>query len=209
MTAKTAEQGTDSITAKTTARDDGFVRVASLDEIAADTGLQITLNDQEYALFRAADKVHCIDNACPHEGAPLAEGSFLDGVVRCPWHDTGFHTCSGCGIDSPGQDVGSYKTLLHGDDVFMRPVTGSSPFANETSPATAAAALPISTPPAAIRRTAAVTAELPVIQVIDETPDVRTFCLDNSAAARRLSMPVALYELPDHHRSQRCGRALR
>ena len=40
-----------------------------------------------------------IDNACPHQGGPLGEGSIETGLLRCPWHGWDFDPLTG---QSPG-----------------------------------------------------------------------------------------------------------
>ncbi len=40
-----------------------------------------------------------IDNACPHQGGPLGEGSIENGLLRCPWHGWDFDPLTG---QSPG-----------------------------------------------------------------------------------------------------------
>jgi len=44
-------------------------------------------------------KIAALDNACPHQGGPLGEGSIENGWLRCPWHGWDFHPSTG---NSPG-----------------------------------------------------------------------------------------------------------
>jgi phenylpropionate dioxygenase-like ring-hydroxylating dioxygenase large terminal subunit len=38
-------------------------------------------------LWRGADgKVHCLDDRCPHRGAPLSQGEMLEGNIACRYH---------------------------------------------------------------------------------------------------------------------------
>jgi pyruvate oxidase len=37
----------------------------------------------------------CLDNACPHQGGPLGEGSIENGWLRCPWHGYDYSPISG------------------------------------------------------------------------------------------------------------------
>jgi len=41
---------------------------------------------------------------CTHYGASLANGSYCDGRVRCPWHGAAFSTRTGDIEDFPGLD---------------------------------------------------------------------------------------------------------
>ena len=69
--------------------------VARLDEVPEDEGVCVELDGRRIALFRDGDAVHAIDNVCPHQGAPLAEGFYEDGVVTCPLHAWEFDVRTG------------------------------------------------------------------------------------------------------------------
>ncbi len=40
-------------------------------------------------------KISALDNACPHQGGPLGEGSIENGMLRCPWHGWDFDPQTG------------------------------------------------------------------------------------------------------------------
>lgn len=42
------------------------------------------------AVFRVGDAVYAVDNACPHEGYPLAQGKLSGCVLTCNWHNFRF-----------------------------------------------------------------------------------------------------------------------
>jgi nitrite reductase/ring-hydroxylating ferredoxin subunit len=63
-----------------------FVPVAATADIPPGKARAYVLGDREIAVFNVAGRFHAIENSCPHQGGPLAEG-FIDGdVVTCPWH---------------------------------------------------------------------------------------------------------------------------
>jgi ferredoxin-NADP reductase/nitrite reductase/ring-hydroxylating ferredoxin subunit len=134
------------------------------------------------ALFRHEGSVLAIDAECPHEGAMLSEGEFKDGVVTCPWHGWTFNACTGCSIAPGGNDVRRYPTREEGGKIFV---------AIEAADAAAGVATKPSAKPAAgaIQRARAVDVVLPVLDVIHETPDVRTFRLDNRDGRFPLDLP--------------------
>jgi nitrite reductase/ring-hydroxylating ferredoxin subunit len=101
-------------------RTDGYLLAAALEDIPATSGLTVELLGNEYALFRQEDGVKCIDSACPHEGASLADGEFKDGIVTCPWHAWTFDACTGCSLDPPGNDVKAYETKVEDGNVFIK-----------------------------------------------------------------------------------------
>jgi ferredoxin-NADP reductase/nitrite reductase/ring-hydroxylating ferredoxin subunit len=153
---------------------DGFVPVIALSELKAGQGRQVTVDGQELALFLDGNTVHAIDNACPHEGAPLAEGDFADGVVTCPWHAWTFNACSGCSLDPQGHQVRRYPTRVDAGKVFVQMALTST-------------AAPASQRTAVSNR--AVEIERTVVEVIDEARDVKTFRLDNSDGAVPFDLP--------------------
>lgn len=181
-------------------RADGFVLAATFDDVPERTGLTVTLQGREYALFRVDSGVKCIDSACPHEGASLADGEINNGVVTCPWHNWTFNACTGCSVDPPGNDVHAYPTLIENGQVFVKLAETATPSAttaavaptqNGTSKVSTAQIMAAARGAATKPKPAArpVEAELPVLEIIEETPDVRTFRLDNRTAKLPFDLP--------------------
>jgi nitrite reductase/ring-hydroxylating ferredoxin subunit len=53
-------------------------------------------NRHQIALFRpSADEVYAVDNRCPHEGYPLAQGRVHGRALVCAWHNFTFDLASG------------------------------------------------------------------------------------------------------------------
>ncbi|MBR8745414.1 Rieske 2Fe-2S domain-containing protein [Nocardiopsis sp. MG754419] len=50
---------------------------------------------------RTGGTVSVLVGACPHMGAPLAEGELVDGCVRCPWHGSEFRLDGGTVVHGP------------------------------------------------------------------------------------------------------------
>ena len=162
-----AAPGTD--TAAPSRRGDGFVPAVAEHAVAEGTGVSAEIDGHAYALFNVDGTIHAIDGVCPHEGGPLAEGAITNGVVTCPWHGWTFNACTGCSVVPAGHEVGRYETLVENGHVYLKPATSPVP----ATPAHAA--------PARVQPVRSATAALTVIDVRHETPDVRTFRLDNTA----------------------------
>lgn len=161
---------TESAKQATPERADGFVFAAKDEQLTADEGLTVEVADQEYALFRIDGKVVAIDSGCPHEGAPLAQGTIDNGVVTCPWHGWTFNACSGCSIEPAGNDVKNYETKVEDGNILLRVEAGKSAGGSGTTG---------DNRPKPTKLPKPVSAELPVLEVIDETPDTKTFRLEN------------------------------
>lgn len=53
------------------------------------------------AVFRHRDDtVSALENACPHQGGPLADGVIGAGMVVCPLHAHRFRLADGSGVDT-------------------------------------------------------------------------------------------------------------
>ncbi|MEQ8789597.1 MAG: Rieske 2Fe-2S domain-containing protein [Pirellulaceae bacterium] len=169
--------------AATPAEIDGFAFAASDAALTEDEGLTVSVAGRDLALFRHEGSVHAIDAECPHEGAMLAEGEFKDGVVTCPWHGWTFNACSGCSIEPAGNDVRHYATRVVDGKIYVAVEnavhnTGGAGRPRAASPATGGT-----------KRARAVDVSLPLLEVIHETPDVRTFRLDNREGKFPLDLP--------------------
>ncbi len=59
-----------------------------LESSALDEGrvTTVTVGRRSFAVTRHEGTYGCLDNACPHQGGPLGEGSIEGGWLRCPWH---------------------------------------------------------------------------------------------------------------------------
>ena len=60
---------------------------------ATPTKAKAGVND--LVLVRVGDTVHAIHAVCSHAGGPLAEGTFADGCIECPWHGSRFRMTDG------------------------------------------------------------------------------------------------------------------
>jgi nitrite reductase/ring-hydroxylating ferredoxin subunit/uncharacterized membrane protein len=61
----------------------------------------VRAGDTEILLYRDRGQVHALWSTCTHQGGPLAEGTFTDGCVICPWHGSTFRLTDGKVIRGP------------------------------------------------------------------------------------------------------------
>ncbi|MDQ2907952.1 MAG: non-heme iron oxygenase ferredoxin subunit [Candidatus Eremiobacteraeota bacterium] len=72
-----------------------FVAVASTSDISPGEAKAFIVGDREVGVFNVDGTFYAIDNTCPHQGGPLADG-WIDGcVVTCPWHSWAFDLRTG------------------------------------------------------------------------------------------------------------------
>ena len=70
----------------------GVTDLATLPE-ATPTRTKGGIND--LVLVRVGDSVKALHAVCAHAGGPLAEGTFADGCIECPWHGSRFRMFDG------------------------------------------------------------------------------------------------------------------
>ncbi|MBX2804421.1 MAG: Rieske 2Fe-2S domain-containing protein [Hyphomicrobiales bacterium] len=85
----------------------------------------VTARTTSICLVHFRGQWSAMDNHCPHQGAPLGEGSIEKGVdgkcwIRCPWHGWDFDPLAGTppgGHEDSGQKL--YPVELRGEDVYV------------------------------------------------------------------------------------------
>jgi len=60
-----------------------------------------------------------LDNACPHQGGPLGEGSIENGCLRCPWHGWDFDPLTGKPPGGYDDGVPTYPVEVRDDGVYV------------------------------------------------------------------------------------------
>ncbi len=72
-----------------------FVVVARVQDIPAGQARAYAVCGRDIAVFNVAGKFYAIENSCPHQGGPLAEGWIDETIVTCPWHAWCFDVTTG------------------------------------------------------------------------------------------------------------------
>jgi nitrite reductase/ring-hydroxylating ferredoxin subunit len=93
-----------------------FVPVARVGDIPPGQAKAYVVGDLEIAVFNVDGQFHAIENACPHQGGPLADGWIDGNVVTCPWHAWCFDVRDG------RMTLGGYTSV----DAFDVQVEGST-----------------------------------------------------------------------------------
>jgi NAD(P)H-dependent nitrite reductase small subunit len=72
-----------------------FVTVARAADIVPGTAKAVVVADREIALFNVGGTFYALENTCPHQGGPLADGWVEGTQVTCPWHAWTFNLTDG------------------------------------------------------------------------------------------------------------------
>ncbi len=97
----------------------GFVKMASVDEIAPGSAKEVEYDGRIYALFNVDGVISAIDGVCPHQGGPLADGALDGSCVTCPWHAWRFDVRTGQSPLGPKIKQAVYEVRIEGSDVLV------------------------------------------------------------------------------------------
>lgn len=95
------------------------VRAASLAELRQQGRLTVQLDGHTVLLIAEEDRLHAIDNRCPHMGFPLDRGTVCDGILTCHWHHARFDLAGGGTFDQWADDVRAFPAGVEEDDVWV------------------------------------------------------------------------------------------
>ncbi|HEY7522869.1 MAG TPA: Rieske 2Fe-2S domain-containing protein [Candidatus Limnocylindrales bacterium] len=70
-------------------------------ELPEATPTKAKLGINSLVLVRVGDTIHALHETCAHAGGPLAEGTFVDGCIQCPWHGSRFRMSDGHAVRGP------------------------------------------------------------------------------------------------------------
>ena len=94
---------TASLNPHTTEMPDTGVRISlgQVNRIPRGQGRCFSVGRFRIAVFRQRDdSLFALENACPHQGGPLADGVIGAGMVVCPLHAYRFRLADGSGVDT-------------------------------------------------------------------------------------------------------------
>ncbi|XAL99557.1 ferric reductase-like transmembrane domain-containing protein [Phycisphaeraceae bacterium D3-23] len=103
--------------------DDGWVDVASVDEIPMDRAKVVTpaKGCTKVAVFRHGDGLSAVANVCSHQGGPIGEGKVIDGCITCPWHGYQYLPHNGQSPPPYTEKIPTYELRVEGKRVLLNP----------------------------------------------------------------------------------------
>lgn len=90
----------------------------NVDELPEGRVTTVIAGHQGICLTHYQGKFSALDNACPHQGGPLGEGSIENGLLRCPWHGWDYDPCTGK-VPDYDDGVATFLTKIEDDAVFV------------------------------------------------------------------------------------------
>jgi nitrite reductase/ring-hydroxylating ferredoxin subunit len=105
-----------------------FVRVAAASDVPPGTARAYTVGRYDVALFNAGGQFYALENSCPHQGGPIAEGWLEDCEITCPWHGWCFDVRSGKMTLGDFARIARFAVDVRGSDLYV----STEPLAEET-----------------------------------------------------------------------------
>ena len=94
-------------------------KVAEIAEIPEGRVKAVSCGRENICLTHFQGKWAALDNACPHQGGPLGEGSIENGLLRCPWHGWDFDPLTGKPPGGYDDGVATYPLEIRDDGVYI------------------------------------------------------------------------------------------
>ena len=97
----------------------GWVRVASVADVAEGQIHAVRVGDREIALFHLpGGEFRATDNICTHEYAQLSDGWLEDGCIECPLHAARFDVRTGAARCPPAYEPTAVFPVMIDDGVI-------------------------------------------------------------------------------------------
>ncbi len=102
-----------------------WVKVAGPDDLADREVRAVQAGSKTIALTRLGDAFGALDNACPHQGGPLGEGTIDcddkgDCWLRCPWHGWDFDPITGKAPEGMDDKADTYPLEVRDDGIYVQ-----------------------------------------------------------------------------------------
>lgn len=99
----------------------GWQDVGAAADFKAGVGRRVEVGGESVVVFRAADELHAVLDACPHAGMPLAKAQCRGTVITCAFHNYAYDLRTGRNIDYPYDEppLRRLRLRVEGDRVFI------------------------------------------------------------------------------------------
>lgn len=95
------------------------MRVGPRDDVPAGGARGYAVGRYEVAVFDVDGVLYAIENSCPHQGGPLADGWLEGSVITCPWHGWCFDVRTGKMTLGEYARVPRFDVQVRGRDLYV------------------------------------------------------------------------------------------
>ena len=100
---------------------DGWVKVASLDEVPAGTLKAVQVDGTSVALANVDGDVYALEDQCSHQDFPLSDGELEGMELECIYHGAKFDVCSGKAVQLPAiRPVKTWEVDVRDGEIFIQ-----------------------------------------------------------------------------------------
>lgn len=96
-----------------------WYEVAKRDALPEGRVTTVQCGNRTICLTHFEGQYGALDNACPHQGGPLGEGSIEKGWLRCPWHGWDYHPITGRSPGAFEDELETFPVELHDDAIWI------------------------------------------------------------------------------------------
>ena len=97
-----------------------FVKVATTDEIGPGQKKVVDVDGETVAIFNLDGTYYALQDVCPHDGGPLADGELIGNEIECPRHGARFDVPTGAVTRMPAcEPVEPYPVKVEGDQILV------------------------------------------------------------------------------------------
>lgn len=80
---------------------DDWSDVGAVGDFPEGRPVPVAVGEVWFVVVRRGADLHAIADRCTHRGAPLHEGTVVDGCIECPWHGSRFALADGAVVRGP------------------------------------------------------------------------------------------------------------
>jgi len=101
---------------------DEFVKICKVSEVYNLKGRRFQLDDEnEIAIFKVDEKIHAVDNICPHNHTSQIYDGFIENMyVACPVHGFQFHLETGEQPTKMGCKLRTFEVKIIDEYVYVK-----------------------------------------------------------------------------------------
>lgn len=97
---------------------DKMIKIGKTSDIPEGEGRVFRSGRSEIAIFHLDSAIFAVDNRCPHQSGPLADGIVAGDEVICPLHGHRFNLMTGLSVGDDDK-IKTYPVFVEGEDLFI------------------------------------------------------------------------------------------